>query len=50
MNKFLTAMLVASTAFGLGSQANADSLDAPGSRLLFPIEVAYDVISVLRKK
>jgi hypothetical protein len=36
MNKFLTALLVAGTAFGLGSQASADSLDKPGSLLLFP--------------
>jgi len=36
MNKFLTALLVAGSAFGLGSQATANSLDKPGSLLLFP--------------
>ncbi|MCY2959345.1 MAG: hypothetical protein NTY35_04195 [Planctomycetota bacterium] len=36
MSKFLTGLLVASAAFGLGSQANAGSLDKPGSLLLFP--------------
>jgi hypothetical protein len=36
MKKFLTALLVAGSAFGLGSQASADSLDKPGSLLLFP--------------
>jgi hypothetical protein len=37
MNKFLTALLAASAAFGLGSFAQAqNSLDKPGSLLLFP--------------
>ncbi|MBL8863496.1 MAG: hypothetical protein JNK02_16015 [Planctomycetes bacterium] len=36
MNKFLTALLVAGSAFAAGSNAQANSLDKPGSLLLFP--------------
>ncbi len=37
MSKFATALLVSCAAFGLGTQAKANSLDQPGSLLLFPI-------------
>ncbi len=36
MNKFLMSLLVAGSAFAIGSQAQANSLDKPGSLLLFP--------------
>jgi hypothetical protein len=37
INKFATALFVASAAFGLGAQAQANSLDKTGSLLLYPI-------------
>ncbi len=37
ISKFSLALLVAGAAFGLGSQAAANSLDKPGSLLLFPV-------------
>ena len=36
MNKFLTALLVAGSAFAMGTTAQANSLDKPGSLLVFP--------------